>query len=268
VAKPGAADAPPVRQAVVLRAGPPAGRRGRWRDLVLGIVGVLLLAVAGSLVNALPEKDVLMPQYRVTVIPIIESASRQQADLRSGGVDETDFTYTLPDNLMRVEVGVGFKDDVEASLRDSFEVTVYHPDGSLAISEFNVVNDEPYLDDPAAPGPAQVFVAVFANEVKAFVPYKLQPPQDTIVEALHPDETKEAVRDRLMTEWHLTTGGDYQIHVRLKSSGDCPPTGDTWRIFHCQQDPDLGEDGTDTGNPFDIQGLTYTYFLLDVQPVE
>ena len=94
-------------------------------------------------------------------------------------------------------------------------------------------------------------------------------PTDSIVTGLTQDETELQVKQRLEEQYFVATQGDYRIHATLTAAGDCPqPTGDdTQQALVCAQEAQAGPD-PDPGNEFIVGGLTYYYFLLDVEKIE
>jgi hypothetical protein len=248
-----------------VRAGPPPAGRGGRRDLAIGIVGLLLMAAAGGLVEVLPETDVLLPQFRVTVVPIVGEVGSYSGAYLSGAQNDEDHMITLTrDNVFQFSViQATAEDDVCASFADRIEFTLHDLEDNPILT-WMVATPDPVLNTnnsvlgeyECSPGGDQQRLNLY------------DPPQDSIVTGLTGDETAVQVEERLMAEYHLPTAGDWRLHASLDRHGDCPlPQIDPHRAASCQQESSGGAD-PDPGNTWVFNGLTYSYFLLDVEEIE
>lgn len=276
-----AAPPAPPRPTVVVRAGPPPPS-GRL-DAVLGAVGVLLLLSTVGLAVALPQKDVLPQQFKVTWVDEVRDLTQQTFAFRVGGANAThDFLYEIPDdNVALIAVQYGFADDLAASAPDQFSLRLYDPHGNQVGPEVVAINAPGSQVDPVAP-PQPLPAGSLAAEYRAVrfdgqFTVALPRPADDIVEVADPTVDAAALGRQLEAQAHLDTHGTWKLRVALLAAGGCPPAANqdaANRFAACRQEmTDAGASaeeaarGADPGNPFTVGVFSYSRFAPDIQKI-
>lgn len=245
----------------MLRAGPPPNRGG-LRDLIIGVVGALLLLGTILMAVALPVRDVLPPQFKVSYVDVQDPRSSLNftfSNTESSRVH--DFLYEArSDNVYRIDVTITFKDDKAASDPDRFQVQLYDPGGNQVGIDVPAANVDG-TQDPAFP------LQYRAESYGA--PLTFSPalkPQDAIVQAA-PTISAKQLETQLEAKSHIDTKGVWKLRVTLLQAGGCPvpapgsaPSGEELaRATACQQETQA-TNGKDPGNDFTVGSFTFDSF--------
>lgn len=272
----------PARQVVVLREGPPK-RRGIAIDIAVGILGILLLALAVALVDILPEEEdpgkqfqFLYPQNTLNLTVLKDGEGGLSYVERDAVAEGTVTEYVVPverANMFefRITFGAAFQqdgvfvsDDVPSSLPDRFRVELVSPNGTL-VGELEAVTPDPYY--------------VQGNTSEAQLPYYMaepfsvtQPfrigskPADEFV-SLNSSKATKADALRAKPPQIFDSRGDWIIRVTVVQAGDCPDPAVSLesirRASVCQQATE--NSGEDTGNPYAIQKVVGFYYDVVVR---
>ncbi len=252
------------RRTLVLRTGPPE-RKGQTLDLILGVLGALLLVGAVALVSTLPERDIILPQFRVTPVDALGEYPSRTGNLtdQAGTVE---LEYQVPaDNVHAVLVVLGFEDDVASSLTDTLRVELFDPLGNPVGGERIASTERPLPPVIEETGP----LAYTAVHVSPRFLFSTAPkPEEQIAPGLTEDETADEVKDRLEADAFQATAGMWRVRVSIVASGDCPDQNepDTQRVLSCRLETQGS--GEDPGNPFTIEKFEYTAFSLAVSELD
>lgn len=276
IALPPAPAAP--KPTVVLRAGPPP-KSGK-ADGVIGAIGVVLLLSTVGLAVALPQKDVLPQQFKVTWVDTPHDLTQQSFAFRMGGPEQShDFKYEIPhDNAYLITVKYEFKDDLAASLPDQFKLRLYDPLGNVVGPDVLATNVPGTPFDPVPVGPFTVAPEYEAVLHSAQFSVVLPKPSDDIVEVQDPSVNATQLSQELEAKAHLDTRGTWTLRVSLLRAGGCPTPADgvdaANRRAACQQEmreadamPQDIAAGTDAGNLFTVGVFSYSRFAPDIQKI-
>ncbi|MFO1534992.1 MAG: hypothetical protein ABR586_04960, partial [Thermoplasmatota archaeon] len=263
---------------VVLRAGPPP-KRGT-ADAVVGLIGLLLLLSTVGLAVALPHKDVLPQQFKVTWLDEAHDLTQQSFTFHAGGPEQShDFLYEVPDDdAYLLTVKYEFRDDIAASLPDQFKLRLYDPLGNEVGPEVLAVNVPAGPLDPVAVGPVAVAPEYKAVLMSAQFSVALPKPSDDILEVQDQAVNATTLSQQLGAKAHLETHGTWKLRVTLLQAGGCPdPSGGldpANRNAACRQGledagaaPQDQAAGTDGGNPFTVGVFSYSRFAPDIQKI-
>lgn len=263
------------RKTVVLRPGGPQPK-GRAIDIAACILGVLLLIGAIVLVQALPNKDYVNPRYKLS-FPAGggEFAGSASFDFVESSANTHDFLIEIPqDNVVSLNIRVGFEDNLRTSKPDLFRIRVYDNNGNeLGLAE-NLANPAPTENISSEP-PYHSFDVFRAQATYTFAIGAL--PQESIVQGIDRKETQAEVLARLEPATHTATKGTWKVSVELLDAGDCPlptdPDPDPAQMTDCLQSQ--GQSGnpaetssTDAGNDFTLENVSWTYFLTCTETME
>lgn len=248
----------------MLRPGPPPSKGGRW-DLVAGAVGVVLLIVSAYLAVALPEEEVLPPQFKVD---FPESTGHIDPNPKEVEFNRTryihDFFFNVTeDNVFSIELSVHFADGLAASDPDTFTVELYDPNQNPMGPPEILTNDPPVRN---ATNPSRYDPLLKTATIRYPVGSL---PEATVVEAdlNATEESVTAAQERLN---HFSTKGLWKVHVALTLFGDCPsavaggPSSDTTvRAAACVQAN--GGNTKDPGNLFTVGSFSYSRFTANAE---
>ncbi len=265
------------RRTVVLRTGGPAPK-GKAIDLVALVVGVLLLAASVALVQVLPDKTYLNPQFRLSFIDQSSGFGTQEADFVEDSAEMADFTYDIPvDNVYAVTVEVFFEDDLLYSNPDIFRVELIDPSGNLVGTHKDFESPRPRANGTI---PTMVTDAPKYSPVTFAV---VEHPSEQIVTGLAHTETPEQALAREEPKHRQASTGTWTLRVRLQDAGDCPapndPDANGLQVFYCRfGDPnslDLGASslsnrasGQDAGNAFSVGNVQYSWYTPVIEELK
>jgi hypothetical protein len=249
--------AEPPAKTVVLRPGPP---KRQWKEVVIGVLGILLIASTVVLAVRLPEETILPPQYQVT-FPVADVDLPSQTnyfDLSEQG-RRHDFLFNIThDNVVGIRINVHFQDDISASDPDRFNLELFDPNGNPLGN--NVIMN---------PVPQQNGTTYVAVQVAQTYTYGLRQKPDEVVVEADLNSTPELVRLEQARLNHFSTKGTWRLAVTLISAGGCPLPSvanpnpdDVLRGSVCRQQttgPGM-ESGRDPGNALTVGYFSYTHF--------
>jgi len=268
---------PAPRRTVVLRAGAPAPK-GRWVDVLVGVLGALLLLAAVALAVVLPDKTYLNPQFRVAFVEGGgEFDGSQDHYFADAGETEYDFDVEVgQDNVKAITLDYGFADDAPYSLPDAFELWLYAPNGTLMGHVDSIANPPPRNGHNTTDPP----ITDIAHGPSTFL--TAPAPSEQIVTGLTHTETEEQVQARLAPQHFVATKGTWKVHVKLIAAGDCPQPG-AEGSFQSQAavcrtgfptPTGLGDfaggvnQGDDPGNLFRLSAFSWTFYQVSVQELK
>ncbi len=221
------------------------------RDGIIGMLGAIILVASVVLVYALPEEDVILPQFRVE-FPDKTSEFPTQSDFIEEGATR-DFEYLIPDdNLVGLLIIVGWTDDHPASDPDSFLVEVINPAGESVFRP-----EKPFTNRPGQPDPAQNNLTQRALPFETQISVSVNPkPATALVEGLEGEAVEDAAR-RILPQYEAGGSGTWRIRASLLDAGDCRPRAEPGALGCADPNNPSGEDA---GNPFSVTKVTYTSY--------
>ncbi len=273
------------REVVVLREGPPK-KRGALVDAITGVLGVLLLVMAGVLGEVLPEEDFIPDQYLVTFdldqngtvaqLPQPDGSTGQSVSrfyMEDGQV--ADFPFTMTDNnIVRLSLEVFLEnDDLPSSLQDQFKFELIAPDGNSV--------GEPFFLRTGTPSPKEIDTSDPTTINPSVSQYQTAPVRSstswTLNQAPDPQllsgkDGKQIDRETALL-WAfqnhtIETAGEYILRVTLTETGDCPQASPSQeganRAADCQRFAAEGDE--DPGNAVTINKVTAFYYVIDSPP--
>jgi hypothetical protein len=258
------------RKAVVLRAGP-APKKGRV-DAALGIFGALLLLSTVLMAFAIPHKDVLPQQFKVTYTDGGQDFPTVDFPFKTDAASQNhDFAFDVPDDdVYQVTVRYFFVDDMAASAPDQFSLQVYDPQGNAVGPATLAVNAEGVADNSLQLAAPTDYKAVpFSSQFSVTVGAK---PSDDIVETADQHLTEAQLESQLEQKAHIVSKGTWKVRVTLVSAGGCTtppePSSDpepAERFAVCRKEaqstaPGAGPGKEDAGNKFAVESFKYTTF--------
>lgn len=262
---------PASRRTAVLRAGPPR-QRSRTSDRIAGVLGVLFLVLAGFMVDALPEKDVVLPQFRVafTTLDQVQMPTQRVDHIEHGGTWEAAFDVET-DNVFSIALEIAVEDDQPSSLPDRFSLALFSPNGTQVGQTHVIDTNDPRERDPdqAVENATGSSPAYFSPPETLNLPFSIiQRPTDVVIEGEDEDDTLDDVADRLLPQHQIATAGTWTVRVTLEEAGGCPPPSqeDLRQALACNQD--LGPSGQDPGNGFAVTLFKYTAYSAEVVPLD
>ncbi len=274
----GATSPPGQKRVVVLREGPPKGR-GKVLDGTLGVVGALLILLSALLVNVLPETQVPDPQFRVEypAVPVELASSVRSVDLfpatdgvlAGGAGNAVDVPYDLEhNNVYEVVLFLSILEDFEESLPDTFRVELLDPQGaSVAISSPQQTHPTEEIPDEQK-GVGDYFETTQTTPHRITFNVAARPDDAIVTFEDGRNATVEEAEAAIVARDTRPTQGAWTVRVWVEEVGQCPtldgPTTDPATLRHVQfctlADQQVHDGEGDTGNPFVLSRLEYTYY--------
>lgn len=260
----------------MLRTGGPKPK-GAILDVIIGIVGALLLVSAIVLAAVLPDKTYLNPQFRLSFVEAgAEGPGSKIGDFVEGSPPQ-DFTYEIPDdNVKSITLELGFRDDIQYSLPDRFDIDLIAPNGTV-MGHYELENPAP-RGRPSANQTPEVLPAE-GRATFATAPAV----SEQIVTGLTHTETEEQALARLEPQYRVATAGTWTVRVTLVAAQDCPSgTNDAsfqGQAAYCRGIPagippttapegSTASNGQDLGNEFIVVNLTWTFYITTVEELK
>ncbi|MFO1532329.1 MAG: hypothetical protein ABR562_01300, partial [Thermoplasmatota archaeon] len=251
--------------------GPPPQRR-TYRDIVAGILGLLLVAGAAALAVTLPKHDVLPPQFKVSFVEdTVDMRPSQTRNFTTANDTSArqDFLYEVPDDdITQFDINVYFTDDLPASDPDRFSVQLYDPDGNPQGGGITVMENAPPVRNATATNPPTQYDAQ-QKSLRLQIPLKAKP-EDTVVEG-DANATVDSIATGQEAMNRFTTHGTWKLHVALLKPGGCPTPSttsaspdDVVRGAAClEENRARGKDSKDDlGNAFTVGSFSYRRFAV------
>ncbi len=250
------------RRTVVARAGPPPHARGRFADMLAGIVGILLLVATIGLVQVLPEDEVILPQFTLFFVHQEGGSRNSTTDIvftEAPPNNVKTYAFEVPDNAFELVVRMSFTDDIAASLPDRFRIEILDPTGDVRGGEALATSAPP----TTLPPPDQFTYVATPTTVVHRISIAVVPP-DEIVPGTSADETQGEVLDRIAPDHVVESAGTWTARITLIEAGDCPSAdqSDQNRVLACRLD---AQDGEDHGNAVTLEAFLVSYFVPCVQ---
>lgn len=227
---------------------------GSW---IAGIIGILLLIGAFALVAILPEDDKPLPQFEVTFTEERTNIAGANLAIIEGTTVEFPIDYA-GSSLFGIAISFEWQDDLAASLPDSFNVSLSHPNGTVVFGPKELTNAQPSQGEQ--PG------TYVASQESRVISFSLAPrPSTEILSALSHDETLASVEERAKS-----LGGDpagvWTLQIELSDAGDCPTPEslDSMRAIACRAE---ATDGIDASNEINILGVEFIEYYTSVTPL-
>jgi hypothetical protein len=273
---------PPSRRTVVLRAGAPAPK-GRFVDILVGILGAILLIAAVALAVVLPDKTYVNPQFRVAFAEFDGEGpgTMETPEALTNAAPVYEFKLDIAeDNVKSVSIEVGFTDDIKYSLPDIVKVDLFAPNGTR-MGGIDALQNPPPKSGKNSTDPPQVFPAYQQANFHGWADQ-----QEKIVTGLTHDEQVEQVQARYEKDpkYFVSTHGTWTVRVELVAAQGCPadPTAPDQfdgqfgycRFGHPQDDgypnsnTGASQSGTDAGNIVRLFNFRYTYYIINVQELK